>query len=212
MHRDGLLRGELESRLLFASPAELLLAQPASSETRRLCEHIGEQLGGAAPRLESAPAAKYGRGGRDALSAVLAFYETAPAAPAGSDAAAGAAEASPSAGPAAGSAQGPSASAAALEAVQALPPLVLRALAHLLDYLRPFGLQAVLRLGASFQPWATAQEMRLSANTLRWVAPGTWPRSQHTGWQVPWLGQPPVAPAAGERLAAQAGAAGPGGS
>ncbi|KAL4431011.1 hypothetical protein ABPG75_006267 [Micractinium tetrahymenae] len=174
--RDGLLRGELESRLLFASPAELLLAQPASSETRRLCEHIGEQLGGAAPRLESAPAAKYSKGGRDALSAVLAFYGANSAGSAGdaegasgeaagpSHAPAGAAAAAAAAGDSGGAQP---ASAAALEAVQALPPLVLRALAHLLDYLRPFGLQAVLRLGASFQPWATAQEMRLSANTLR---------------------------------------------
>ena len=52
----------------------------------------------------------------------------------------------------------------------ALPPLVLRAMAHLLHYLQPFGLAAVLRLGSQFQPWETAQEMRLSANTLRCVA------------------------------------------
>lgn len=172
MRRDGLLRGELESRLLFASPVELLLAEPASGKTRRLCGHIGEQLGGAAPRLESAPAAKYGGRGRgDALSAVLAFYGAAGGGAAGAAAqAAGPSNGGAPAAAATGNAA-PSASAAALEAVQVLPPLVLRALAHLLDHLAPFGLQGVLRLGASFQPWATAQEMRLSANTLRRGAP-----------------------------------------
>lgn len=130
---------------MFAAPAELLLAEPASAETRRLLSHIGEQLG-AAPRLETAPASTYSREG-SALAALEAFY--------------GAEEEGSSA------AGGSSGSASALAAVRALPPLVLCALAHLRDYLRPFGLESVLQLGGTFQEWTTAQEMRLSANTLR---------------------------------------------
>lgn len=144
------MRQQLESKLLFAAPAELLLAEPASNETRRLLEHIGEQLG-VSPRLEGASAGKYCSADA-ALAAVEAFYSSG--------------RSSGSSGSASGSAAH---ATAALEAVRALPPLVQRALAHLLDHLRPFGLQAVLRLGSSFQEWAAAQEMRLSANTLRWV-------------------------------------------
>ena len=151
------MRQELESKLLFASPAELLLAEPASTETRRLLAHIGEQLGGAAPRLESADGGKYQREGA-ARAAVEAFYG-------------GGGSGGSEAGGSSGSTEegGGRAPAAALEAVQRLPPLVLRGLAHLCDHLRPFGLEAVLRLGSSFQEWAAAAEMRLSANTLRWA-------------------------------------------
>jgi hypothetical protein len=164
--RDGLLRQELESRLLFAAPAEILIAQPASSETRRLAAAIGEQLG-APPRLETAAAAKYKLPGT-AADAVRAFY-----------------------GGAGGSGEG----SAAAEAVAGLPPLVLRALAHLLDHLRPFGLEGVLRLGAAFQPWDQAQEMRLSANTLRWGGRGASPSSRASRCPVMpcWLRWPPPA-------------------
>ncbi|PSC73725.1 DNA mismatch repair MSH3 [Micractinium conductrix] len=176
--RDGLIRQELESRLLFATPAELLLGEPLSPETRRLCEHIGEQLG-AAPRLETVQAGQYGRSGAAALTSLLEFYG-APLSGGGEGGGAGGDEA-PADG-ASGSRAGGSAAAAgasgqqqlaaaaspaALAALRALPPLVLRALALLVDHLRPFGLEGVLRLGASFQRWEAVQEMRLSANTLR---------------------------------------------
>ena len=48
-----------------------------------------------------------------------------------------------------------------------LPGLVLQALAHALDYLRPFGLEAVLKLGAAFRPFSSKREMQLSPNALR---------------------------------------------
>jgi DNA mismatch repair protein MSH3 len=154
------MRSELESRVLFAAPAEVLLGEPASGETRRLMSHIGEQLG-AAPRLETVAGGKYSQEG-SALAAVTAFYR-------GGGSSEGAA--SPGAGPSvAQPAPSPAVITAALDGVSALPSLVLRAMAHLLQYLRPFGLAAVLRLGSQFQPWESAQEMRLSANTLRCVA------------------------------------------
>ncbi len=41
-----------------------------------------------------------------------------------------------------------------------------QALAHALDYLKPFGLDALLRCGASFRPFAAAGELQLSPNAL----------------------------------------------
>lgn len=42
----------------------------------------------------------------------------------------------------------------------------MQALAHALDYLKPFGLDAVLRCGAAFRPFAAAGELQLSPNAL----------------------------------------------
>jgi len=47
-----------------------------------------------------------------------------------------------------------------------LPPLVLQALAFAVDFLKPFGMEAVLQMSNSFRPFNTRQEMALSANTL----------------------------------------------
>ena len=60
----------------------------------------------------------------------------------------------------------------ALESVMALPPLVLQALAFAVDYLKPFGMEAVLQMSNSFRPFNTRQEMALSANTLTYAARG----------------------------------------
>ena len=65
-----------------------------------------------------------------------------------------------------GCAEGSEASAG-LEAVLQLPPLVVQALAHALDYVRPLHMEAVLRYGASFKPFHDAHQMLLSPNALR---------------------------------------------
>ncbi|KAL3139906.1 hypothetical protein ABBQ38_004198 [Trebouxia sp. C0009 RCD-2024] len=56
---------------------------------------------------------------------------------------------------------------AGLEAVLQLAPLVVQALAHALDYVRPLHMEAVLRYGASFKPFHDAHQMLLSPNALR---------------------------------------------
>ena len=58
---------------------------------------------------------------------------------------------------------------AALKAVMQLPPLIVQALAHALDYVRPLHMEAVLRYGASFKPFHDAHQMSLSPNALRWA-------------------------------------------
>ena len=57
---------------------------------------------------------------------------------------------------------------AALQAVMQLPPLIVQALAHALDYVRPLHMEAVLRYGASFKPFHDAHQMSLSPNALRY--------------------------------------------
>lgn len=43
---------------------------------------------------------------------------------------------------------------------------MIEALAFAIDYLKPFGMEAVLRMSASFRPFHTQHEMSLSPNTL----------------------------------------------
>jgi len=145
---DSPMRAELESKLMFTHPSEMLLVTPLSSPTRRLLEAYGSgsssTLNGPV-RTESVSRIAYSSGG--ALSAVVDFYKNN--------------ENSTSA-----SSSSSYAAASGLDAVMKLPPLVLRALAHALDHLRPFGLQSILRLGASFQEFSQVQELSLSPNSL----------------------------------------------
>lgn len=62
---------------------------------------------------------------------------------------------------------GESGESTALQAVMQLPALVVQALAHALDYVRPLHMEAVLRYGASFKPFHDAHQMSLSPNALR---------------------------------------------
>lgn len=72
MNRDGMMRTELEARLMYAAPAELLVAKPLSAETEKLLGSYSVQTQGL--RAESVDRDRYGAGG--ALAAVSAFYET----------------------------------------------------------------------------------------------------------------------------------------
>lgn len=54
-----------------------------------------------------------------------------------------------------------------LEAVMAMPDIVMQSLALALRYLRQFGMEKVLKLGASFRRFAGHSEMSLSPNALR---------------------------------------------
>ncbi|CAI5989423.1 unnamed protein product [Closterium sp. NIES-65] len=54
----------------------------------------------------------------------------------------------------------------AVEAVLSMPPVLLRALAAAVDYLREFNLHHVLALGGGFRPLCTGHQMTLSSNAL----------------------------------------------
>ncbi|GAB4814961.1 hypothetical protein N2152v2_002007 [Parachlorella kessleri] len=187
--RDSLLRAELEAKLLYLTPAEVVAAAPLTSPTRRLLgSFAGPAAAGAArtaggasrgagaaaagrglrggarsstaARLEVVDGAQYKQGG--ALAAAVLFYgeegEGSGAAPGSGHSGRPTHHDRPG---------GPQQSPAAVDAVLGLPPLVLRALAHALDYLRPLGVEGVLRLGAAFRELGVAQELALSPNTLR---------------------------------------------
>lgn len=48
-----------------------------------------------------------------------------------------------------------------------MPDIVVQALALALRYLKQFGLEKVLRLGTTFRPFFTQNEMNLSPNAIR---------------------------------------------
>lgn len=49
----------------------------------------------------------------------------------------------------------------------AMPELAVQALALTIRYLKQFGFERILCLGASFRPFSSSNEMTLSANTLQ---------------------------------------------
>lgn len=149
--RAGVLRGELESKLMYAAPAELLLVTPMSTPTRRMLSAFASKSAGV--RTEEIDGGAYKQGG--ALAAVTGFY--------GSKTGATNPEEKPQS-------QGEAiddVNEGAVDAALQLPSLVLRALAHALDYLEPFGLGAVLRSGAGFREYSAVGEMALGPNTLQ---------------------------------------------
>jgi hypothetical protein len=65
-----MMRTELEARLVFAAPSELLVATPVSSASQRLLGAYTSQSRGL--RSQTAPRERYSSGG--AVAAVTAFY------------------------------------------------------------------------------------------------------------------------------------------
>eukprot|EP00897_Mesotaenium_endlicherianum_P004644 jgi/Mesen1/4207/ME000219S03329 len=176
--QDTVMRSQLESRLLTVGPAELLVAGPLSAHTEKLLtEYAGPT---SSVRVERVSRERFRDGG--ALAEVASFY--ARCQPAGDDVDTPSTAAFRAGGGRAGAGDGASGSAVkheageegeeeepradqGLEAVMAMPDLVVQALALALQYLRQFGLQQVLRFGASFRPFAGDNEMSLSPNALR---------------------------------------------
>ena len=54
-----------------------------------------------------------------------------------------------------------------LAALETLPPLVMQALAHALDYLKQFQLEAIVQQKSAFKPFSEADELSLSPNALQ---------------------------------------------
>ena len=64
------MRTELESRLVFAAPSELLVASPVSSASQRLLGAYSSQTAGL--RSQTAPREKYSAAGAQAV--LTSFY------------------------------------------------------------------------------------------------------------------------------------------
>lgn len=150
--KDGPMRSELESRLLFTPPADLLIVEPVSRGTNRLLE---KSSGNRA--IERTDGAAYKAGG--AMPRVVDFYR---------------AHASMGGGCQIGnynSASAPRTMTAhpgsIMDKIVSLPPLVINALAHSLDYLEPFGLEGALLHSFSFKEYSEIKELELSPNALQ---------------------------------------------
>jgi hypothetical protein len=68
--RDGMMRSELEARLAFVSPSELLLSTPLSGPSQRLLGAYCSQASGVCS--DTVPRDRYSQGG--ATAALTAFY------------------------------------------------------------------------------------------------------------------------------------------
>lgn len=130
---DTLMRAELESRLMFAAPSDLLMVEPLSDQTRRLLEsYASNSTSGVRRESIRSPSSWDSAAALTALKQVLH----------------------------------PPTLADTL--AMNLPRLVLCALSHVLEYLKPFNLEGVLRFGdSSFQDFSELQELALGPNTLQ---------------------------------------------
>eukprot|EP00850_Spirogloea_muscicola_P002457 SM000009S23586 [mRNA] locus=s9:964727:971847:+ [translate_table: standard] len=143
---DRAARPELEARLLALAPAELLLAEPLSASTEKvLADYVGPS---ARVRVERVPRARVADGG--ALAEVASFY----------------ADGAPVAISKGAPGDGGNGIDKGLQAIIAMPELAVQALALAVAHLQQFGLQDMLRLGASFRPLSVGGEMTLSPNAL----------------------------------------------
>eukprot|EP00850_Spirogloea_muscicola_P011069 SM000067S20346 [mRNA] locus=s67:394120:401104:- [translate_table: standard] len=143
---DRAARPELEARLLALAPAELLLAEPLSASTDKvLLDYVGPS---ARVRVERVPRARVANGG--ALAEVASFY----------------ADGAPVAISKGAPSDGGNGIDEGLQAIMAMPELAVQALALAVAHLQQFGLQDMLRLGASFRPLSVGGEMTLSPNAL----------------------------------------------
>ncbi|MCO5591882.1 hypothetical protein L7F22_045875 [Adiantum nelumboides] len=144
--KDTVTRSELEAHLLSCLPAELILASPLASSTEKLLlDYAGPNSN---VRIERMSRNSLGDGG--VLSEVLGFYESAKERDSDKEASGSEEKAD----------QG-------LEAIMAMPELVVQALVLTLRHLRQFGLERILLLGATFRPFARVCEISLSSNTLQ---------------------------------------------
>ncbi|KAL3700235.1 hypothetical protein R1sor_018257 [Riccia sorocarpa] len=145
--KDTVMRTELEGRLLACTPVELLLATPLSTQTEKLLMDFAGPS--SEVRVERTSRDCFEDGG--ALAEVVDFYKNKEGANLPSDPIADEEERVDK----------------GLEAVLSMPDIVVQALCLAVRYLKQFGLENVLRLGASFRPFFSQQEMNLSPNALR---------------------------------------------
>ncbi|XP_058084310.1 DNA mismatch repair protein MSH3 isoform X6 [Magnolia sinica] len=149
---DGVTRAVLESVVLSLAPAEILLGEPVSAQTEKLL------LAYAGPssnvRVERASGDSFKDGG--ALAEVMSLYENISEDVMKLEPHSQNAETSKEEKHLLG-----------IEGIMAMPELAVRALALTIRYLKQFGFERILCLGASFRPFSSKAEMTLSANALQ---------------------------------------------
>ncbi|CAI5470625.1 unnamed protein product [Closterium sp. Yama58-4] len=188
---DGVLRGELETHLAHFSPTEIVLTGPITPATHKLLSYLSFR--DPAPRITTAAApdgiagAAVGGGGSGGAgkaggsgsmcgvrAALAEFFAARPNGAACTEVAGkGHAEGNGGRMKEREEQQEPERQQdeqkevdPAVEAVLSMPPVLLRALAAAVDYLKEFNLHHVLALGGGFRPLCTGHQMTLSSNAL----------------------------------------------
>ncbi|KAJ6833348.1 DNA mismatch repair protein MSH3 [Iris pallida] len=147
---DDAMRFGLEALVLSLGPAEILLGEPLSVATEKLLlAHAGPSSN---VRVERSSRNCFNDGG--AIGEVVSLYEKLE-------------EDTSTLGhgrqPAV---RGEGNQHLGIEDVIAMPELIVQALALTIRYLKVFGLERIICLGASFRPFSSTYEMKLSTNTL----------------------------------------------
>ncbi|RWR91908.1 DNA mismatch repair protein MSH3 [Cinnamomum micranthum f. kanehirae] len=149
---DGVMRADLEAVVLSLAPVEILMGEPLSRQTEKLLlDYAGPSSN---VRVERTSRDCFKDGG--ALADVMSLYEdigedslilehnelTTEVMKVGNH-------------------------LHGIEGIMAMPELAVQALALTIRYLKQFGFERILCLGASFRPFSSNSEMTLSANTLQ---------------------------------------------
>eukprot|EP00890_Picochlorum_soloecismus_P001707 jgi/Picsp_1/2537/NSC_00768-R1_dna mismatch repair protein len=152
--QDGHMRSEIESRLLYAKPSDLLVVTPISINTRRLLDSYCKSSSGV--KITEVDGSRYANGGYSA-SLTKHFCPVSKIETRGDD------EASER-----GYHNSPmhKRSKSILEKILDMPQVVGQALAHSLDYLAPFGLDNLIQLPEQIVDFSEVQEMSLSPNCI----------------------------------------------
>ncbi|XP_020577568.1 DNA mismatch repair protein MSH3 [Phalaenopsis equestris] len=144
---DNVMRSGLEAVVLSLSPAEILLGDPLSASTEKLLLAYA----GPASNVRAERTSRNCLNDGGALAEVMSLYEEVTKDTPIETNLYIRVERDDSSG---------------IEGILAMPELSIQALALSLRYLKKFGLERILIMGASFRPYSSNVEMTLSANTL----------------------------------------------
>lgn len=144
--QDGPMRSEIESRLLYARPSDLLVVTPISINTRRLLDSYCKSSSGV--KISEVDGSMYANGGYSA-SLTKRFCPVPTTATRENDDQAL-----------------EKVSKSILEKILEMPPVAGQALAHCLDYLAPFGLDNLIQQPEQIVDFSEVQEMSLSPNCI----------------------------------------------
>lgn len=148
---DNSMRSGLEAMILSLSPAELLLGDPLSDQTKKLLLSYAGPASNV--RVEHASQDSLTKGG--ALAEVMTIYESMNSVNTsvtemqnGED-------------------SEQESRSSAVEVMMNMPDLAVKALALSIRHLKQFGFERILSLGAAFRPYSCNMEMSLSGNVIQ---------------------------------------------
>ncbi|XP_030463441.2 DNA mismatch repair protein MSH3 [Syzygium oleosum] len=147
---DNSMRSGLEAMILSLSPAELLLGDRLSNQTKKLLLSYAGPASNV--RVEHAPQDSFTKGG--ALAEVMTIYESINSV-------------NTSVTEMRSGDNEQESRSSAVEVMMNMPDLAVKALALSIRHLKQFGFERILCLGAAFRPYSCNMEMSLSGNVIQ---------------------------------------------